>query len=78
VNKILRQFERKRQKKKNKKTEEKPCPSQEPNDPARREERISDLLWRKWVVPRGTRMKKYKKGNSSGRLSNRQNGIPPV
>ena len=77
VNKRLRQFERKRQKE-TQETEEKPHPSQAPNDPARKEERISDLSWRKWEAPQGTRMKKYKKGNSSGRLSNRQNEIPPV
>ena len=77
VNKRLRQFERKRQKE-TQETEEKSRPSQAPNDPARKKERISDLSWRKWEAPRGTIMKKYKKGNSSRRLSNRQNGIPPV
>ena len=61
-------------KKETQETEEKPQAS---NDPARKEERISDLSWRKWEAPRGTRMEKYKKRNGNGRLSNRQNGIPP-
>ena len=61
VKKGLRQFKRKRQKG-TQETEERAHPSQVSSDPARkRREKLSDFSQCKWVTPRGTRMKKYKK-----------------